>query len=93
MNRGDRPPAEAEVSRHHGGFLKVTLAQVEVSPVTEEKMQSSYVHGGGVCMTLRRQKAGSAESSWGGVNLLGFLFVNSFKGTGDVFLMLRTLEE
>lgn len=44
-------------------------------------------------MTLRRQKVGSAENNWGGVNLLGFLFVNNFEGAGNVFLMLGTIEE
>lgn len=44
-------------------------------------------------MTLRRQKAGSAENSWGGVNLLGFLFVNNFEGAENIFLMMRTIEE
>lgn len=46
-----------------------------------------------MCVTLRRQKVGSAENSWRGMSLLGFLFVNNFEGAGNVFLMLGAIEE
>ena len=62
---------------------------------TEEWVCATYPQNpglGSAHKTDQRVKT-SSQDSWGGMNLLRFLFVNDSEGTGNLFLMFKSTEE